>query len=303
MSAREHVQGRGVVVGADGSASGYTAVGQAAHEADRRGVRLDIVHVIPVDVPTDGLSPFPEGSLQAFGSSVVDQAARVARGACSELEVVTHLLSGPRVPRLVEFSRDAELLVVGSRPASTIEQIWTGDTCPGVASQASTPVLVVPASWMQRDPHHRIVVGYKSAAHSRELVRAALAEAQRGGAELVILHAWRLPSVYDDIVSARVDDTRWNHAEATRIEREIAATRSEFSDVAVVVRVVHEHPARGLVMASGSADLVVVSRPAHGGYLHHLGGTARRLLRLSECPVEVIPPSADLEHSPSQAAE
>lgn len=281
-----------LVVGADGSDSGYAAVRYATQEANRRGAVLDIVHVIPVDVPVNVVPHLPGGSLQAFGASVLDLAVAAAHDARDDCRVTTHLLSGGRVGHLLEFARGAELLILGSRPDNTLELVWTGDTCAGVASQAGIPVLVVPSSWGDPEPTRRVVVGYKSPSSSREPVAVGFVEAQRRGADLLLLHTWRLPGAYDDVVTVRMDDERWNRAERSRIEAEIAARQAEHPEVSVKVRVTHDRPARALVTESRSADLLVLSRPVHGGAFHHVGGTVRRVLRLAECPIVIVPPSS-----------
>jgi nucleotide-binding universal stress UspA family protein len=58
------------------------------------------------------------------------------------------------------------------------------------------------------------------------------------------------------------------------------------------VRVVHARPEVALVDASHEADRVLISRPAHGGLVHHLGGTGRAVLRTAVCPVEVRGPGS-----------
>jgi hypothetical protein len=44
-----------------------------------------------------------------------------------------------------------------------------------------------------------------------------------------------------------------------------------------------------------TADRLVIVKPAHGSYLHHLGSTARGVLRESRCPVQVLMPRAGLD--------
>jgi nucleotide-binding universal stress UspA family protein len=57
------------------------------------------------------------------------------------------------------------------------------------------------------------------------------------------------------------------------------------------VRVVHERPSTALVDASREADRLLITRPLHGGRLHHLGTTGRYVLRSAHCPVEVTAPA------------
>jgi nucleotide-binding universal stress UspA family protein len=283
MSTQEEQRGH-VVVGVDGSERGYVGVRYAAAEADRRGVPLDIVHITPGYLPVGPFLMIPDGSLQDFGSTVAQRAECEARNAAPDVQVKAHLVPGNRV-------REAALLILGARHLSAMDHIWTGATVTGVVSRASCPVAVIPATWEPPPaPHRRVVAGYKASEHSAELFEDAFVVAEEMDAELVVLHAWRLEGVYDDVVAGRVEEQRWNGEQAARIEAVLADYRESFPDVRVRVRVLHDGPTHALVHASRSADRVILVKPAHLGYLHHLGPTARAVLRMSECPGEIVPP-------------
>lgn len=289
MNTQEAQRGH-VVVGVDGSERGYAGVRYAAAEAQRRGVRLDIVHVTPGYLPVGPFLMIPDGSLEDFGSTVARRAAHEADDAVPGLDVTSHQVHGNRVRELVAFSRDAGLLILGARHLSAMDHVWTGATVTGVVSRASCPVAVIPADW-EAPPaaHGRVVAGYKSSEHSAELFEDAFVVAEEMNAELVVLHAWKLDGVYDDVVAGRVEEKRWNGEQGARIEAELADYRESFPDVRVRVRVVHDVPTRALVHASRTADRLILVKPAHLGLLHHLGATARAVLRLAECPVEIVP--------------
>ncbi|WP_151082232.1 universal stress protein [Nocardioides cynanchi] len=278
-----------VVVGADGSEQGYAGVQYAAVEAARRGVPLDVVHVIPGYVPVGPFLMIPEGSLQEFGTSVADRAALVAAGQEPGLRVAKHVLSGNRVRELIHFSEGACLLVLSARHLSVMEHLTTGSTVTAVVSRARCPVAVLPVGWQAPPtPHRRVVAGYKSSSHSAELFEDAFAVAEALDAELVVLHAWKLEGVYDDVVAGHVEEERWNTEERAMIETLLEDYRESYPDVPVRVVVVHDRPTHALVHASRTADRLVLVKPAHGARLHHLGATARAVLRMSSCPVELL---------------
>jgi nucleotide-binding universal stress UspA family protein len=289
MSTQEKQRGH-VVVGVDGSERGYAGVRYAAAEADRRGVPLDIVHVTPGYLPVGPFLMIPDSSLQDFGSAVAERASREALDEVPGLAVETHLIPGNRVRALVDFSHDAGLLILGARHLSAMDHVWTGATVTGVVSRAACPVAVVPATWEPpAAPYRRVVAGYQSSEHSVELFEDAFVVAEELKAELVVLHAWKLEGVYDDLLAGRVEEKRWNGEQGARIEAELADYRESYPDVRVRVLVVHDGPTRALVHASRTADRLVLVRPEHLGRLHHLGPTARAVLRLAECPVEIVP--------------
>ena len=302
MDARspEHVT---VVVGVDGSDRGYTGVRYAAQEARRLGLGLDLVHVSPGYLPVGPLLTIPDGSLQNYARSVLTRAASVAAETSPVVPVATHHLSGSRIDALVGFAGGAALLVLASRHLSVMDRIWTGATVTGVVSRSSCPTVVVPASWEPSASRGRIVVGIKTTQHATELLAAAFGRAAELGCELEVLHAWKLQGVYDDMIASSVEEEQANARELALIEPLLGDFRQAYPQVRASVRVVHRRPAGALIGASGRADRLVVIRPGHGARLHHLGRTARSLLRDSLCPVEVIAPSREAEDLPGLVLE
>jgi nucleotide-binding universal stress UspA family protein len=276
-------------VAVDGSAHGYGAVRYAAREAHRLGLPLDVVHVLPRNVPS-GWIVIPDETFRSCGAEILERARETALESVAALDVETHLRSGGRTQQLLTFAEHALLLVLGDRSPHSLDRVWTGGTITGVASRATCPVVVVPADGEPDAVHHRIVVGFKSPAHAAELFDGAFPLADQLGAELIVLHAWRLQGIYDDIIAGRADVDRWVCEETRLIEGMLADYREAFPTVRVRVFVRHEDPARALVRAARGADRLLILRPAHGGTFHHLGRTARAVLRDGRCPVEVLAP-------------
>lgn len=302
MSEHNRAAAGSIVVGADGSERGLVGVRWAAREAHRTGVRLSVVSVVPTLSPSGPLLMIPESDLRAHGCRVVEDSVAVAHEEAPDLEVDGVVVAGNRVSELVRFSRPAALLVLGARHLTLTEHVWTGATVTGVVSRASCPVLVVPASWEPVDaPHDRhgdVVVGFKQPRHADELLSAAFAAAADLGVGLQVLHAWRLDGAYDDMIAGHHDEeVAWARDERGVIERGLCDLRESYVDLPVTVQVIHSRPARALVEASGRAARLFIGKPAHGGAFHHLGRTARGVLRSSTCPVQVVPVSRDAIYS------
>jgi hypothetical protein len=167
--------------------------------------------------------------------------------------------------------------------------VWTGDIVAGVAARAHVPVVAVPAESERRHVGGPVVVGLKDAERSRALVTAGMALADQLGTELLLLHAWKAPAGYDDIVATQEYQSAYRSHATARIEALAESPRRTHPDVAVRIEVLHAQPAYTLVEASTKAQRVLISRPLHVARLHHLGGTGRALLRDAHCPVEVHP--------------
>jgi nucleotide-binding universal stress UspA family protein len=285
---RREIPAGSVVVGVDGSDRGVAGVRFAAREARRTGVLLQIVSVVPGYLPVGPLPLVPEASLQSFALRALADATEAARDEVPGLEVAMHLLTGRRVEELVRVGSEAVLLVLAGRDLDRLNRLLAGATVPGVASRASCPVVVLPPAWDPcRTPYRRVVVGLKSPGHAAHLIEDGFARAEELGSELVVLHAWRFGGRYDELVAGSADEVRWATDRVADVEMDLAGPRDRHPTVHALVRVVHARPADALVDASLEADRLLISRPAHGGCVHHLGGVGRALLRLTACPVEV----------------
>ena len=281
------VEGR-VVAATDGSVEGRRGVLYAAREARRRRVPLQVVHVSPAYT----VGPMPStvvDSVREYGRDVLSKAVAEVHEEVPEVEVTRTLVHGGRVGSIVAEADGAALLVLGSGPASLAERLLAGPTLAGVASRAHCPVLVVPEPSEPEHRHDRVVVGVKDIGAAGDLLARAFVIAEDRLAELVVLHSWRLQSGYDDVVANRVGREQWHQQLSREIEEQLAPLRQRHPSVEVRVDIVHGRAGFALVDVSETADLLLISRPVHGGYVHHLGTTARAVLRASRCPVEVLP--------------
>lgn len=287
-----------VVVGVDGTPASVSALRYAMRAATISGGRVEVCHVVPDVVPMTGAYPLPPEDVMAAGRATIETTVAQA-GPSSVVEVATHLCRGPVVRTLTTVGRDAHAIVVGSDRRTAPMRLLTGNVSTGVAARAAVPVVSVPETWRTDGSTGTVVVGIKRPEHSDALVGEAFAVAQSCGSRLVVLHAWRFPAAYDDvIVSDRATLAEW----ATRAEREVDDLvdpwRRAHPDVDVEVRVVHDHAAHALVEASREADELVIVRRAHGfPAAAHLGACARTVLLHAHCPVRIVPGmhAADIE--------
>lgn len=283
---------RYVVVGVDGTDGNLGALRSAAADAESLGAVLRIVHVVPDHLPVSEMMPRTPTDLIQFGTSILDRAVSHVHAMQPGVETQDWLRHGTRTTKLVEASADAEHIVVGRDGRALLGRLLRGDTAAGVAARATVPVVQVPAGW-QPESRGVVVVGIKSPKHAPALLADAFTVAQRRNATLVVLHAWKLPSGYDDIIENRVDLDEWRREGVIEIEVLLRDWRAAFPDVKVEVRVVHDHAGPALVDASRTADLVVIVRREHGmPAAAHLGGTARSVLRAAHCPVRIVAPTA-----------
>ena len=280
-----------ILVGADGSATGLRAVRYAAMAASKIGVPLRIVHVAPSYVPMPPVRPVEPPALGNTALEILRIAAREARAAAPAVEVQTRMLTGSRIRTLAQASGQAQLLVLGSERRSDFARIWTGATGTEVSAHSTCPVVVVPPEWENAEEHRKVVVGFKSSKDSAELLGRGFAIAAERQAELVIVHAWKLPTAYDDIIESRVAVEEFRRLSIATIEPLVKDLRAAHPDVPVRIEALHAQAAYALVAEAKDADLVLLMRSSSGPLPSHLGRTARAVLRDARCPVEVLVPA------------
>ncbi len=144
----------GIVVGVDGSHHSGRALGWAMREAQVRHVPLNVVTVHPPPVrPATGIywgiPTLPENSFDPELARVavqqfVDEAAKETGEA--GLEVTVSVVTGDAAEELVKASRDADMLVVGSRGSGGFARLLMGSVSSQVTQHAEVPVVVVPAA-------------------------------------------------------------------------------------------------------------------------------------------------------------
>ena len=140
----------GITVGIDGSHDAHLALEWAMQEAAVRHVPLTVVtvHDVPVSGWTGGPIILPadepalERAYQAAGDAVAKAAASL--GESKPPSVKVRALNGFPAQELIEASRDADLLVVGSRGGGGFARLLLGSISDHVMHHAYCPVVVVP---------------------------------------------------------------------------------------------------------------------------------------------------------------
>jgi nucleotide-binding universal stress UspA family protein len=131
-----------ILVGVDGSPSSLSALEWAATQAELTGNALKIV--ITWDWPTSfGWSAIPEGyDPGGEATHVLEEIVASARKAHPDLQIESDTVEGHPAPVLVESSRGAALLVVGSRGHGEFSGMLLGSVSEHCVSNAHCPVLV-----------------------------------------------------------------------------------------------------------------------------------------------------------------
>jgi nucleotide-binding universal stress UspA family protein len=135
---------RTIVVGVDGSTDADRALNWAIEEAKRNTMKLLLVH--GVEIGAAAASPYGSGlvleQLEEVGRDVLEKAVEQVRA--KGLEAEGRMEIGSSAHALIEASRDADLLVVGSRGHGGFAGLLLGSVSSACAHHAHCPVVVVP---------------------------------------------------------------------------------------------------------------------------------------------------------------
>ncbi len=141
----------GIVVGVDGSDHSHWALGWALREAAHHHVPLLVmtVHPKPVRPATEiywGVHEASEGynpelarnALQKFVDEVASDLGETVP------DVTVSVATGDVAEELIRASRDADMLVVGSRGSGGFARLLMGSVSSQVTHHATCPVVVIP---------------------------------------------------------------------------------------------------------------------------------------------------------------
>ncbi|GGY86921.1 universal stress protein [Streptomyces nitrosporeus] len=279
-----------VIAAVDGSSHSWEALDWATHEAVRRGLPLLIVNVRPLTSRTD------EEVQLAEAQELLAQALVRASGHAPGLPTSTLAPLDFPSAALTSLSRDASMVVVGSRGLGGFRSLLIGSNSLATASMAECPVVVVHSGRTDEDEAEAaetfpdIAVGVAADESSEAVLEFAFeAAAARPGSRLRIVHGW---TMFSSILAGGPFVDRKAAAEvAERTLAELTAGwTGKYPGVEVVREPVNGSASRTLVTASATAALTVVGRRKGGESLGlGLSPVAQTTVTHALGPVAVVP--------------
>ena len=313
-------QRRRVVVGIDGSPGSRAVLVEALLAAARRGADLDVVTCFSVDLHYLGGAPISVPDVPRLRAGTEARARRVVDEVLDEVpvsgvpgvadvDVRLSVVQGSPAHALVERSRGADLLVVGSRGRGAVRSALLGSVALHGVTHAACPVLVVHPR-VGTSPSPRVVVGVDGSAGSGAALASAVDEAAALGAAVEVVATYALEDYWTDLGTVTVPSVeeirRRSREQAERMVQEVLGGRAAGDDRGtpeIAVEVVEGAAGEALVHRSRAADLLVVGSRGHGtvrGLL--LGSVALHCAMHGQAPVLVVRPRAPRSGAASTAA-
>lgn len=281
----------GILVGVDGSPESHAALRFAAQEAALRRRPVTLMHVVSPVVVTWPI----ESVVTDFYQWQEDNAADVLRRSQetlrsvddAELDVRIALRHDGIVTELANASRDADMMVVGSRGLGPVGGVALGSVSRSMLHHAECPVVVVKEGAVRgTDRELPVLVGVDGSPASEAATAFAFEEASRRGVDLIALHAW------SDVAVFPILGMNWHEREDEGHEilgERLAGWQESYPDVRVIRRVFCDKAARWLIDEGKQAQLVVVGSRGRGGIpAMLLGSVSSAVAECATTPVAVV---------------
>lgn len=289
MTQPNEVEIEKIVAGVADSPSSRAAVEWAAREAELRGVLLVLLHASTLPIGAWPIAPVPVGYLEwqmKVGRELLDDTSRlVEQTTGGAVSVTTDLVVATPTAGLVEASRTAGMVVVGSRGKGALSRLVLGSVSAGLLHRAQCPVVVVHGEGPTPVPDAPVLLGFDGSPSSQSAIALAFDEASRRRVGLVAMHAWWSPGAFEmpgfDWETLRPEVNR-------QIREMLTAWQQRFPDVPVERIVVADQPAARIVEHSDSCQLIVVGSHGHGAVGSTLlGSVSNAVVHAATVPVIV----------------
>lgn len=281
-----------IVVGIDGSDHADRAAGWAAEVAAREHRPLVLAHAVHL---AEGwlLPPMVDvGTLNTEiteeADALVERTRRWLENKYAGLEVTSVCTPDDARDVLIELSRHAHLVVVGSRGRGRVRSLVLGSVSSAVVRHARCPVVVLPASPAE-PPGRGVVVGVGGTNLSIPTLELAFRAASWRDEPLRVVHCFFEPVNTDGEALAAPAHSGYVD-ERLLVSEALAGLREKYPDVAVTIELDRALMDDVLQELAATAGLVVVGSQEHTALTDFvLGSVATALLERSRCPIAVVP--------------
>ena len=179
-----------IVVGIDGSDAAINAAKWAVTEATSRDIPLRLIHAIPelrADAPADDDSLDIE-----YGETALRAASAALHAMGEQVKVETDLVHGSPEHALIDESRHAAMICIGSVGIGQIARKVIGSTADAVAQKAHCPVAIIRSDREARESRSgSIAVVVDDSPGNDAVLEHGFREARLRKAPILAMGVWR----------------------------------------------------------------------------------------------------------------
>lgn len=260
-----------IVVGVIDAQESRRAVDWAVSRAAARGQSVELLSVVGGAVGMVGEGIVVQAAVEATEQILSDAAAAVR---IAGLSVTTRVAIGDPAGTLVDASKDAALLVIGSDYRGAGEGPARGSHGIRIAAAAHCPVVVVPGFDLD-DDRRGVVVGVDGSLVSESAIAFAAAEADRLDEPLTAVIAWTPITTPHNALMVTAQGYREGLEQAAReaLAMSLAGLRSRYPGIRIVEAVAEGYPADVINDLAAEARLTVIGSRGHGAVRRFLLGS------------------------------
>ncbi|MCL1906681.1 MAG: universal stress protein [Propionibacteriaceae bacterium] len=279
-----------ILVGIDGSEDGIRAARFAIGRASMTGGDLWFVHGVDDSVATGGWGVMYDPSiLKEAGQAAVQQACDLALSlGIDSARIHSDVVIGNPVGVLSEFSKRAEILILGRRASSGLERMFVGSTSTSLVASSSCPMVVISAASTPELTGDCGVITVAMGGSGDTALRWGCQEAQLRGAKVEVIHI--IPdqpaTVMSFIPASPAQTSQWEARVLAGIEQVVEPVQLDYPDLEITIKSQRGVLVEELIQESSRVDLLVLGvrpRPAIV-----VGGPVRAVLAHSNCPVALV---------------
>ena len=282
----QHSSPPSVVVGIDGSRPALDAALWAVDEAVSRDIPLRLVYAIDPGKADEADSQDAARKL-ATAEIAVRYAFTAVESTDKPVKIEVEILQDRPIRALLDASRSAAMLCVGSIGLKHSTQGRIGSTAAALAASAHCPVAIVRGHDPQSASQRWVVAEVDEYPASNGVLLRGLEEARLRGAPLHVLTTWqsRFTDVHDG--HAVADGNRLAKAQ---LDRRLAQWTKRYPEVDVRAVAVHGNTLNYIAKNASLIQLVVVGHERGGGIMELVGPPANAALHDTACSVLICEP-------------
>lgn len=279
-----------IVVAVDGSEHAERAVAWAAEQARLERRELALVTATEIWGP-DHSGP----------DRILADAAHLAEELAPGIELKTLTLVGDPRGVLFDLSRDAHLLVMGSRGRGTVRSMLLGSVTATVSKIAECPIVVC------RPRRHTttgrgVVVGCDGTPGSLTVLEFAFAQASLRDLPLTVVHCvWDVVAAVAGLRNVSIEDLDQSvlEDEQRALAESVAGFAQKYPDVSVNRRIAHGLVDEVLAGRTAQWDLVVVGRHSMDTIGRMVSGSiSTAVIERAHTTVAVVPEPGERQDRP-----